>query len=146
MRISDWSSDVCSSDLRPKAPAERPGVPARPPPRPTGDDRWDGARSSCGAPRSAKLPQPIQSGAAQVLVPQLLALGKARIEQGIQVRHGDGRGSHDLLHDGAKIRHDYLRRRYRQNEVRGKKWFVGLNHCGSGNIQKTKNIQLNSND
>src|SRR3546814_4433457 len=37
MRISDWSSDVCSSDLRPPRPRPRPTrcrpIPATPPPR-----------------------------------------------------------------------------------------------------------------
>src|SRR3546814_797962 len=40
MRIRDWSSDVCSSDLRPPAqapvPTGPPPLPARPAPAPTG--------------------------------------------------------------------------------------------------------------
>src|SRR3546814_14959105 len=41
MRISDWSSDVCSSDLEPAAPPPVPdSVPKPPAPRPPG--RWSG--------------------------------------------------------------------------------------------------------
>src|SRR3546814_20150024 len=48
MRISDWSSDVCSSDLpgrRPTDPGRPPGSPRRAPPRRT--------RRSCGRGRRA---------------------------------------------------------------------------------------------
>src|SRR3546814_1471099 len=53
MRISDWSSDVCSSDL-PEAGSgsrcwTRPATPARPPAGPCGAGRTATARAGCRA-------------------------------------------------------------------------------------------------
>src|SRR3546814_5641536 len=51
MRISDWSSDVCSSDLRhsPLSPAPPVRVPGAPPGRPTAA-AWAAAERSWSAP------------------------------------------------------------------------------------------------
>src|SRR3546814_1340194 len=40
MRISDWSSDVCSSDLRAASLRQARPVTRRPPARATGDGSW----------------------------------------------------------------------------------------------------------
>src|SRR3546814_18300730 len=64
MRISDWSSDVCSSDLSPSRTADPKPSPSR------GGLGGDGFPVSCSEPvhapnRSPTPPQPVRTGAAR---------------------------------------------------------------------------------
>src|SRR3546814_14243076 len=61
MRISDWSSDVCSSDLSSPARTGRPGrTPPAPLGSPTGSARWHGGRIGCRC-RPPPAPRPAQA-------------------------------------------------------------------------------------
>src|SRR3546814_20670178 len=83
MRISDWSSDVCSSDLRPAGPAGE-GCPARPGARPRA------GADSCG--------DPVQSAAGDGVV----ALVQPRVV-GLFETHGEHQSIAQLRSEERRV-------------------------------------------
>src|SRR3546814_12627363 len=78
MRISDWSSDVCSSDLQPRA---RRGIVAGKPQRraPDGGDQWRGRGREDES--ASAVDQEIGEHARQA---QQRALGAERLAEGVE--------------------------------------------------------------
>src|SRR3546814_15870377 len=129
MRISDWSSDVCSSDLRAPMPADR------------GQGR-DYARAVERASRSAEAVLQARASGAPVLEHQRQALQRAT--QALeQIRPGASRGlSAAMQRDPALLREAAAGRsgQGRKDVVEGKSVSVRVYIGGRRILQKKKQL------